>query len=132
MQCNAHQSIHLRDGVLQDADSRDTLCLTTTRCVRFLDTTGSIAALIGLVIGITALFVDKYDLSFAPRGFLKDAVDAADDFVKAVDPLQRTLSSIWSADMLPTPLLAVQMYVPASSFSTLLIRSTGPFGIDHK
>ena len=62
--------------------------------MRFLDTTGSIAALIGLVIGITALFIDKYDLSFAPRGFLKDAVDAADDFVKAVDPLQRTLSSI--------------------------------------
>ena len=59
-----------------------------------MDTTGSIAALIGLVIGITALFIDKYDLSFTPRGFLKDAVDAADDFVKFVDPVARTLSGI--------------------------------------
>lgn len=59
------------------------------KCVRFLDTTGSISALIALVIGITSLFADKYDLSFLPEGFLKDLVDAGAAFEKAVDPVAR-------------------------------------------
>ena len=32
--------------------------------------------------------------------------------------------------MLPTPLLAVQMYVPASSFWTLGMLRMGPFGLE--
>ena len=59
------------------------------KCVRFLDTTGSISALSALVIGITSLFADKYDLSFLPEGFLKDLVDAGAAFEKAVDPVAR-------------------------------------------
>ena len=59
------------------------------KCVRFLDTLGSMAALIALVIGITSLFADKYDLSFLPEGFLKELVDAGAAFEKAVDPVAR-------------------------------------------
>ena len=59
------------------------------KCVRFLDTMGSVSALIALVIGITSLFVDKYDLSFLPDGVLKDVVDAGNEFQKYWDPVAR-------------------------------------------
>ena len=59
------------------------------KCVRFFDTLGSIAALIALVIGLTSLFVDKYDLNFLPEGFLKDLVDVGKEFQKALDPVAR-------------------------------------------
>ena len=42
--------------------------------------------------------------------------------------LHKTLSSIWSADIVPTPLLAVHVYVPASSFRTFWISRMGPLG----
>ena len=59
------------------------------KCVRFFDTVGSIAALIALVIGLTSLFVDKYDLNFLPEGFLEDLVDVGKEFQKALDPVAR-------------------------------------------
>ena len=59
------------------------------KCVRFLDTMGSVSALIALVIGITSLFVDKYDLSFPPDGVLKEVVDAGNEFQKYWDPVAR-------------------------------------------
>ena len=40
--------------------------------IRFLDTSGTVCALTGLILGISAIFVDQIDFSFEPLGTIKD------------------------------------------------------------
>ena len=50
------------------------------KLLRFLDTLGSLSALVGLVLGLTSLFLDQYDLVLEPDGFAKEVSDAIDNF----------------------------------------------------
>ena len=40
--------------------------------IRFLDTSGTVCALTGLVLGISAIFIDQIDFTFEPLGTIKD------------------------------------------------------------
>ena len=40
--------------------------------IRFLDTSGTVCALAGLVLGISAIFIDQIDFTFEPEGTIKD------------------------------------------------------------
>ena len=42
------------------------------KAIRFLDTLGTICALTGLILGISSLFIDRYDFTFEPEGAIKD------------------------------------------------------------
>jgi len=50
------------------------------KLVRIFDTLGSLFALVGLVIGLTSVFLDQYDLDFEPEGELKLFADVMHDF----------------------------------------------------
>ena len=39
--------------------------------IRFLDTFGTLCALTGLILGMTAAFIDQFDLTFEPEGVIK-------------------------------------------------------------
>ena len=51
------------------------------KCIRLFDTLGSLCGLLGLVIGMTSLFCDQYDLEFEPTGELKSVMDHFDTFL---------------------------------------------------
>ena len=40
--------------------------------IRFLDTSGTVCALTGLILGISAIFIDQIDFTFEPEGTIKD------------------------------------------------------------
>ena len=40
--------------------------------IRFLDTLGTICALTGLILGISSLFIDRYEFTFEPEGQIKE------------------------------------------------------------
>ena len=40
--------------------------------IRFFDTSGTISALTGLILGISSLFIDRFDFTFEPRGKIKE------------------------------------------------------------
>ena len=40
--------------------------------IRFLDTSGTVFALTGLILGISGIFIDQIDFTFEPLGTIKD------------------------------------------------------------
>lgn len=50
------------------------------KVIRTFDTLGSVGALVALVLGITSLFVDQYDLHFEPEGAAKELARVAKEF----------------------------------------------------
>ena len=55
---------------------------------------GSLMALTGMILGFASLFIDQYDLNFAPEGFAKDVVDVTRKFERDVQPITTTLKSV--------------------------------------
>jgi hypothetical protein len=51
-------------------------------------------ALTGMILGFASLFIDQYDLNFAPEGFAKDVVDVTRKFEREVQPITTTLKSV--------------------------------------
>lgn len=62
--------------------------------IRVLDTLASFLTLIGLVIGMTSIFIDQYDIEIEPDGIAKEVVDTVDNFRQAIGPLQTSLDKI--------------------------------------
>ena len=58
------------------------------KTIRILDTLASMLTLIGLIIGMTSIFIDQYDIEIDPEGLAKEVVDKVETFRKAVHPLQ--------------------------------------------
>ncbi|TRY80092.1 hypothetical protein TCAL_17091 [Tigriopus californicus] len=50
------------------------------KLIRVFDTSGSLSALVALVLGITSLFIDQYDLNFEPEGAAKELARVANEF----------------------------------------------------
>ena len=50
--------------------------------IRFLDTSGTVCALTGLILGISAIFIDQIDFTFEPEGTVKDV--SRDKYLKLV------------------------------------------------
>ena len=51
-------------------------------------------ALTGMVLGFCSLFIDQYDLNFAPEGFAKEVIDVTRNFEIAVKPISTTLKTV--------------------------------------
>jgi hypothetical protein len=51
-------------------------------------------ALTGMVLGFCSLFIDQYDLNFAPEGFAEEVINVTRTFEIAVKPISTTLKSV--------------------------------------
>ena len=59
-----------------------------------MDTLASIFMLIGLVIGISSIFIDQYDIIFDPQGAVKEVIDAITSMEKARDYYMTEVKSL--------------------------------------
>ena len=64
------------------------------KLIRTLDTAGSIFLLVGMVLGISSIFIDQYDVVFTPDGALLDIVDAVKDFQDNFESVKYQLKNI--------------------------------------
>ena len=65
------------------------------KCVRVLDTLGSLTALSGLLLGIFSLLCDQYDLEFELEGELKDVQDSLESYKNGLDKFSSDLESVY-------------------------------------
>ena len=59
-----------------------------------MDTLASIFMLIGLVIGISSIFIDQYDIIFDPQGAVKEVIDSITNMKKARDYYMTYIKSL--------------------------------------
>ena len=64
------------------------------KLIRTLDTAGSTFLLVGMVLGISSIFIDHYDVVFTPDGALLDIVDAVKDFQDNFESVKYQLKNI--------------------------------------
>ena len=72
--------------------------LFTGRChklLRFLNTMASIFLLIGMVIGISSIFIEKFDIIFEPSGILKNLMDDWNSKRHKIEPIHNKLKEIF-------------------------------------
>ena len=67
------------------------------KVIRFMDTMATLLSLYSMIIGFASLFIDQYDIAFSPDGFVKDVVDACDEFKNEVKPLATELKKVINA-----------------------------------
>ena len=67
------------------------------KIIRLIDTLATLLSLYAMIIGFASLFIDQFDIAFSPDGFVKDVVDACEEFKNEVKPLATELKKLINA-----------------------------------
>lgn len=67
------------------------------KTIRILDTMASILTLIGLVIGMSSIFIDQFSIEIDPDGVAKEVVESIEDFRTKIDPFQTEVKKLLKA-----------------------------------